>query len=279
MMRLIRRLMLNLIGGLVAMLASCFAIGAVDSTAMKPLLLIGITENRGPFVYVNNQQVADGILIQTLNTLCQQIEYNCVYEPGEFYPLLEELQIGGVQALMVIDDAILPEVDEVLLSKPLCQMKPVFVQLEDGKKQSTKERQYFEGKKLGVLSGSMMHLNLMDNYSEFASIHPYQLLESGAFDLVFGRIDSLYTTEAFYEDKIKGQNLVSPFYPQKKFEAITLKTPEDFPTSMRLALPGTETTLLTKFDEAITQQQMGKPCASLLAAKKKTLSLINNSSR
>ena len=245
----------------------------------KLTLLIGIPENRAPFIFLNKKQVIDGILIKPINDLCRHIHYDCVFITGDYYPMLGRLQTGGLQVLVVIDDVILPDIDQIKLTQPLCDIKPVFVQLDDGSKPATKEPNSFEGKRLGVLAGSTMHLQLLDHYSEFASIRPYELMENGAFDLSFGRVDSLYTSEAFYLDKIKAQNLGSQISPQKKFTAVTMKKPASFPSGMRLAIPENETELLKKFDDAMTKENLGGSCSSLLEHNRKNLSIMINKPR
>jgi ABC-type amino acid transport substrate-binding protein len=253
--------------------SKAFSAAIASKAESKLTLFVGIPQNRAPFVYTNEIQVVDGVLIKLTKTLCNQLNYDCIFMPGSFYPTLEKLQGGALQALIVLDDVILPEVDEVRLSDPLCKVNPVFIQMEEGNSEK-KQPSDFEGKKLGFLSNTTMHLDLLDNYSEFASLHPYELLESAAFDLAFGRIDSLYVSEAFYLERIAEKNLMPQLFPDKKFEVAYMKEPTDFPTSMRLAIPASDTTLLNRFNKAITEQKMGAGCAGLARIKKNNLSLI-----
>lgn len=242
---------------------ACGADNSPEDTGEKQPLLIGVTENRSPYVYVNKKQVNDGILIRHLNTLCERTQHDCIFIFGSFYPLLEKLQIGSLQALMVIDDAILPETDEVTLTKPLCDTNPVFIQLEINSQNIMREPSDFEGKKLGVLSGSTLHLHLLDDYSELSSIHPYDLLESAAFDLAFNHIDSLFAPEAFYLDKVKMKNLLSTAFPGKKFTAVSSKQAMKFPSNMRLAIPQSNTHLLETLNNGITEERLGGRCSEL----------------
>lgn len=254
---------------------SAFSAAISSKTTESTLtLFVGIPQNRAPFVYSNRIQAIDGVLIKLLRTLCNHINYDCIFMPGDFYPTLEKLQNGAVQALIVLDDAILPEVDQVSLSDPLCKVNPVFIQVNEEGNNEKKLPSDFEGKKLGFLSNSTMHLDLLDNYSEFASLHPYELLESAAFDLAFGRIDSLYVSEAFYLDRIDAKNLAPQLFPGKKFEAVYMKEPTDFTTGMRLAIPKNDTSLLERFNKAIAGKKMGKRCADLVRINRNNSSLI-----
>lgn len=243
-------------------------------TETKLSLLIGTPQNRAPYIHTNEKHQLDGILVKPLRALCKHINYDCVFIQGSFHPNLERLQNGGLQVLLVLDDAILPEVDQVSLSEPLCKINPVFIQVNTLGSDTKKQPAEFEGKKLGVLSGSTLHLDLVDNYYEFASIRPYDFLESAAFDLAFGRIDSLYASEAFYLDRVEAKSLMSEIPPYQKMGATSTKQPAKFPTGMRLAIPDNETLLLEKFNNAISEKKMGQDCADLIQRKRKTSSLI-----
>lgn len=247
---------------------------ASADTETKLSLLIGIPENRAPYIFTNDRHQLDGILVRPLRALCKHINYDCVFISGSFHPNLEKLQTGGLQVLLLLDDAVLPEVDQVSLSKPLCKINPVFIQVNTSGSDAKQQPSAFEGKRLGVLSGSTLHLDLVDNYYEFASIHPYDLLESAAFDLAFGRIDSLYTSEAFYLDRVEAKSLMSEIPPSQKLGVTFMQEPANFPMGMRLAIPDNETPLLEKFNNAISEKQMGQDCADLIQRKRKTSSLI-----
>ena len=113
-----------------------------------------------------------------------------------------------------------------------------------------KKQEDFQRSTIGVLSGSLHHFYLLDEYSSLARIKPYELLESGVLDLVFGRIDSLFADEAFFEARIKNTSLSNIDKPGQ-LVAIKVGQPELSPTAMRLVVRKNDTELLAVLNNNI----------------------------
>ncbi|PWQ97167.1 transporter substrate-binding domain-containing protein [Leucothrix arctica] len=234
----------------------------------QDIINIGVTANRKPFIYLNEDQSTEGILIQAIESICTEIDARCLYTAKEFPNLLYDLQNSSIQLLLVIDDIVLPEIDQLTLSEPLCHMQPLFIQASDSETVKPKPEDY-KKKMIGVRYGSMMHLDLLDNYSEFASLRPYGLLESGVFDLVNGRIDALYTEASFYHSRVKTAKLISNVTNEKLqgFNVEDIKLPQ---THMRLAADTSNADLIKRINAAIKAAKLDQSCLELLMGRNPT---------
>jgi len=241
------------------------SIKANTTTAQKEIIHIGITANRKPFVYLDEQQQAKGMLVEIINSICTEIDANCIYTVNNFPSLLEKLQNSGLQALLVIDQVVIPDIDYLKLSAPLCKMKPLFVQPASDKSHNAIPKDY-EKKILGVLEGSIMHLDLLDNYSESSQIRPYMLLESGVFDLAHGRIDALYVAESFYHARVKTTRLIDQ-KTGRELHAFEVGKNELPKTSIRLAIHESANPLLEKVNAAIKKVDLEQNCLDVLMSK------------
>lgn len=228
----------------------------------QDIINIGVTANRKPFIYLNEDQSTEGILVQAIESICTEINARCLYTAKEFPNLLYDLQNSSIQLLLVIDDVVLPEIDQLILSEPLCRMQPSFIQASNNESVTLQPEDY-KTKTIGVRYGSIMHLDLLDNYSEFASLRPYGLLESGVFDLVSGRIDALYTEASFYHSRVKTAKLISNVTNEKLhgFNVEDIKLP---PTHMRLAADTSNTDLIKRINAAIKAAKLDQSCLELL---------------
>ena len=257
---------------LICYLVCCFIVCAswfaqANETAEKRQLYIGIEKRRTPYVELNEQQQVHGILIDVITPLCDMIQAQCDFIPGPFEQLLEDLQTFRLDALVVIDTVILPEIDNVKLTSPLCQLTPVFVQKQDQPSRTKPED--FEHTTIGVLQGSLFHWYLLDEYSRFARLRPYVLLEHGIFDLNSGRIDTLFAEDAFFQKRVLSTPLgrakrgVAPLVARS---AGNLALPK---TAMTLAVSAHSNELFEAFEQAF--QRHGEElfaCSDLLKNEK-----------
>lgn len=210
---------------------------------------IGISNRKQPYTYISEENKYSGILIDEAKKLCSDAKINCEFTANDFHQLLEDLQTLKVNTFIVVDSMVLPEIDKVILSRPLCTAIPVFIQKNT--QQTKKEKADFQRSTIGVLEASLHHFYLLDEYNHLARVRSYDLLESGVLDLFFGRIDSLFADEAFYEARIRSTSLGGTDQP-KQLVAVKVGQPELSPTSMRLAFRQNDTELLASLDKNIS---------------------------
>lgn len=240
----------------------------------QDIINIGVTTNRKPFIYLNEGQSTKGMLVQVIESICTEINARCLYTAKEFPNLLYDLQNSSIQLLLVIDDVVLPEIDQLTVSEPLCRMQPLFIQASNNESVTVKPEDY-KTKTIGVRYGSIMHLDLIDNYSEFASLRPYGLLESGVFDLVNGRIDALYTEASFYHSRVKTAKLISNVTKEKLhgFMAEEIKLSK---THMRLAADTSNADLIKRINAAMKATKIDQSCLELLMGRNFSRSTISH---
>lgn len=209
---------------------------------------IGISNRKQPYTYISEEQEYSGILIDETKRLCSIAEIGCEFTANDFHQLLEDLQAFKVNAFIVVDSMVLSEIDQVVLSKPLCTATPVFIQKNT--QQTKTEKADFQRSTIGVLEASLHHFYLLDEYNHLARVKSYDLLESGVLDLFFGRIDSLFTDEAFYEARIRGTSL-GDTDQTGQLVPVKVGQPELSPTAMRLVFRQNDAELLAVFDKNI----------------------------
>ncbi|HHC74119.1 MAG TPA: transporter substrate-binding domain-containing protein [Thiothrix sp.] len=100
-----------------------------------------------------------------------------------------------------MDNILIPEVDQVSLSSPMCRMKPVFV--IHATKKIANSIDDFRSATIGVRKGSTFHFYLLNEYSSIAKIKAYSLLENAIFDLSFDRVDAVLMDQTFFSGRIK----------------------------------------------------------------------------
>ncbi|MEB4591305.1 transporter substrate-binding domain-containing protein [Candidatus Thiothrix sp. Deng01] len=222
-------------------------------------LFIGIEKNRAPYTYLDKQQQATGILITAVNAVCKKIKATCEFAANDFDTLLQNVQTQQLHGLVVIDALVLPDTDHIKLSPPLCKITPVFIQAEASQHRSKQED--FAHTTIGVQESSLLYLYLLDDYSSIARLKPYPLLESGVFDLVYGRIDAIFTDAAYFRARVEN----TPF-GHADADLRLVETPADGvelpPTTMRLAVREQDTELLSQLEKAIPADPPA--CADLL---------------
>ncbi|OQX03151.1 MAG: hypothetical protein BWK73_40495 [Thiothrix lacustris] len=188
---------------LIALNFMCLTAGAESAppiVAEKSPLYIGIPSSRQPYAYLDAQKQAEGILVDAIRAACQQMQTNCEFATGSPDQLLQDLQTLKLNALLVVDAFIAPEVDKLQLTQPICKPQPVFIQRANAPTRSKPED--FRGTTLGVAEGSIFHIYLLDEYSNQARLKTYPFMDNAVFDLVFGRLDALFAEEALIQARI-----------------------------------------------------------------------------
>ena len=157
-------------------------------------LYFGIEENRLPYSELVKGINAEGILVETVRTLCQTMNAECHFVGGEPDLLLQMLQNHQLDALLVVDAILLPDIDKLQFTSPLCRIRPIFMQQQ----QYSSIEAVINSAIIGVQQDSLLHLYLLDEYAGNARLRTYSLLENGLFDLAFGRIDAVFAGQAFF---------------------------------------------------------------------------------
>lgn len=241
----------------------CLPVGAESTTSVvteKPPLYIGIPPKRPPYAYLDAKKQAAGILVDAVRASCQHMQVSCEFVSGTPEQLLQDLQAVKLNALLVVDTFMAPEVDKLQLTQPICKPKPMFIQRANAPTRSKPED--FRGTTLGVLEGSIFHIYLLDEYSSQARLKAYPFIDNAVFDLVFGRLDALFAEEALIKARITDTSLEG-YLHFKVIEA----DPKTLPTTaMVLALREQDTDLLKDMNNALQATLKGQNCAQLLAA-------------
>lgn len=239
------------------------AIEDTDINGMRSIY-IGVPESRYPYSYQDESSNNIGILIDRITNICNQSNLRCNFTSGNFHENLGRLHRFKVDAILLIDSVILPDIDQIKLTSPLCQHNPIFVKKVRLSLQKVLTNEDLKNTTIGVPKDSLFHLYALDNYYSFASIRPYEVLESGVFDIHSGRIDILFAEETFYNARIGKTPLAhrhSRFW-LKKLQSDAVKLPG---TLMTLAIRNDDE-LLDKINSAIDSKGTNSPCTDLLAA-------------
>lgn len=229
---------------------------AQGETTAKKQFDIGFVPNRPPHTYLGGGNEPKGLLINILDRLCGKLNINCVYVSGSFNQLLAWSKAYRLNLFVVLDAPVPAELEkDIKLTSPLCKFEPVFILRKDNLLQD------FAGATIGVGSGSLMHLYLLDKYQD-SHLRPYFTLENGIFDLVAKRIDAFFTDKAFFQAKAAMTALGDEAYPDhlvaREIDGSGLSA-----TAMRLAVREGNTELLAMFEEAIQGQGKIQPCSGL----------------
>lgn len=244
----------------------------VSSAHTKEHLFFGITDNHRPHVYLNNEEQPSGTLVDYLSALCIDLDVECSFHTDNFFKHIEQLQGGQINALLVTDSVLLPAIDQIIFTPPLCKTSPVFIYKIQSDKPVFKSIEQIRNVTIGVHQDSSYHLYLLDEYHRHSIIKPYSLIESGIFDLANGRIDALLTEKSFFEARVATTTLAS----KKKsyyLEMVELgKINQPFKT-MSLALKIEDTELHEKFTKAINAHAPTTSCVDLV---RKTLKKDNS---
>jgi hypothetical protein len=244
---------------------------AEEALPKQPSLYIGVENNRKPYVYFDNNQQAQGFMAATLQSACQRLKRNCHFVGGRPENLLLDLQHIKLNAVLLLDSALPPQVevlklthptniDNLKLTRPLCQLVPVLLH----KKQAPARTRpgHFKNTTLGVQEGTVFHSYLVAKYGHVAHIKTYPLLESAIIDLVFNRLDGVLGSKTFFKARVFDSVLDE--------YAELASTPVDMQgwatTSMVLAVREHDTDLLEQLNAVLTPTGTPKACAELLAS-------------
>lgn len=156
-------------------------------------LYFGIEEKRLPYTKLVKGIKAKGILVDTVRKVCKRINAECHFVGGKPDQLLQKLQNYRINALLGVDAILLPDIDKLQLTSPLCRIRPVFLK----KQKYSSIEAFIHSAVIGVQQDSLLHLYLLDEYAGNARLRTYSLLENGLFDLAFGRVDALFADQAF----------------------------------------------------------------------------------
>lgn len=230
------------------------------ANAEKPPLHIGVPVSRPPYAYLDKEKQPTGILVNAMQRVCQQMQVTCSFDTGNPDQLLLDLQAIKLNAVLIVDNFIVPEVDKIKLTPPLCKPTPIFIQKTGTPVRSKPED--FRGSTLAVQEGSIFHIYLLDEYSGQTRLKPYPFMDNAVFDLVFGRLDALFADEAFIQSRITGTTLQG--YVQ--FTTTRADTTE-FPTTtaMTLAVREQDNNLFNELVTALQTTSSGKDCVQWLA--------------
>ena len=239
-----------------------YATTATDATepeASKLSLQIGIPIARRPYAYLDTQKQPAGTLIAVIQQVCQQIQANCEFTGGNTEQLLQDLQTIKLNAVLIVDDFIMPEVDNVKLTTPLCTLKPAFIQKAGAPPRHKPED--FRGSTLAMQEGSIFHIHLLDEYNSQARLKPYPFMENAIFDLVFGRLDALFADETLIQAQIT-QTALNGYV---EWMLTPTETADLYPTAMTLAIREQDHDLFKTLDSALSSIKESQSCVSLLS--------------
>jgi ABC-type amino acid transport substrate-binding protein len=248
------------------------SIGHAEETSLpQPSLYIGIENNRKPYVYFDGNQQAQGFLVTTIQSACQQLNLKCHFVGGRSENLLLNLQNIKLNAVLLLDSALPPEVDalklthppnidHLKLTKPLCQLTPVLLHKKQAPARIKPED--FKDTTIGVQEGTIFHSYLVAKYGGVAHIKAYPLLESAIIDLVFNRLDGVLGAKTFFKARVF-DTLLDEY-------AEFVSTPVDIQglatTSMVFAVREHDTDLLKQLNTVLAPTSTTKACAELLAS-------------
>lgn len=178
----------------------CLIISVPVIASSHASFYIGLTKNDHPYSSVDNNGKVDGILINFTDTICKHLNRVCKYDHSNYFQLLKFLQTKRINALIISDHIAIPEIDNLLLTPPICEISPVFI-YKSISDIDLSEKKGFSGLNIGVKENSSLHLYLLNHYPE-SNIKKYSIMESAIFDLYFNRLDTILSDEAFYQDKV-----------------------------------------------------------------------------
>jgi ABC-type amino acid transport/signal transduction systems, periplasmic component/domain len=231
----------------------------LETEASKLSLQIGIPLSRHPYAYLDAQKQPAGFLVVAIQQVCQQMQASCQFTGGKTEQLLQDLQTIKVNAVLIVDDFLIPEVDKVKLTAPLCTPNPMFIQ-KAGEPLRHKPED-FRGSTLSTQEGSIFQIYLLDEYSAQARIKPYPFMENAIFDLVVGRLDALFADETFIQTQIT-QTALNGYV---EFILTPVDTAGILPTAMTLAIREQDHDLFKALETALPSIKAGQPCTDLLS--------------
>ena len=226
----------------------------------KAIFYIGVEDKRIPYSYLGEDKKPMGILIDQVKTLCHHLDTKCHFVTGEMEHLLSKLRARELNFILIQDFFILPKIDKIILTPPICNIKPVFLQKKLAKlKVKAKD---FKGKIIGVQRASLLHLYLLENYNSFATLKPYIQLESAVFDLISGRIDALFADEAFIKKRVLTTSFGESGNPLALI-SLNIETVKITKPTMRLAFREDDKKIMQQIKNILDQSKI-ESCSNLL---------------
>ena len=236
----------------------------------KELFSFGMEINHMPYTGLDNDTKAVGLLITSISKLCKKIQIKCEFVSDNFIKMLRDIHLDKLDALVIVDQLILPKTDKLQLTIPLCKIEPVFIH-SSGVSKSIKVED-LAGTTIGVKEGSRLHFYLIEKYTPDVIIKPYSLQQSGLFDLLTQRIDRLATYKA-----LASANLAKMSFAKESYISTSLSTKDNsnkesnrlneerfLSTQMTLALRDDDRQLYEKLTQAIQARGQMPYCSDLL---------------
>jgi ABC-type amino acid transport substrate-binding protein len=220
-------------------------------------LYFGIEGKRLPYTELVKGIEANGMLVDALREICEEIDAECHFVGGKPDQLLQDLQHYQLDALLVVDAVLLPDIDKLRFTSPLCRIEPVFLQTQP----YPSIEAFIRSAVIGVQQDSLLHLYLLDEYAGNARLRAYPLLENGLFDLAFGRIDALFVDKAFLHAHIAQIEKNIPM-----LNVVTLDKSALAAGAMSVAIGQHNKALFNEFEQTVQNLHGGNPpgCADML---------------
>lgn len=225
--------------------------------AEKLSLQIGIPLSRQPYAYLDKNKQPAGVLVNLIQHICQQIQATCTFGGGETEQLITDLQAIKLNAVLITDDFLMPAVDKLKLTQPLCKPEPEFIQKAHQPARSKPED--FRGKTIAVQEGSIFHVYLLDEYNSQSRLIPYPFMSNAVFDLVVGRVDALFAEEAFVQTQILDTGLNGYI----DFSKMPIEMADIPATAMTLAVREQDSELATTLETALSKMPKEQTCLQL----------------
>lgn len=190
----------------ISLMLCCLPFPVAADNLNLPPLYIGLAQNDKPYTAVNSKHETSGILVNFMDSLCGRLAYKCEYGHTKYADQLDALKTGKTDALIISSQVVMPEIDPVLLTPPICKTNPVFIQ-KSSAGTHYKQAKDLARQRIAVKENSSFHLYLIENYADSVYIKPYPIMESAIFDLFTDRVDSIFVDEAFYQDRVYNTSL------------------------------------------------------------------------
>ncbi len=232
----------------------------------KPLY-IGVEPRNSPYISNHSGEVFEGVLIDKVLELCQKMKRNCIFSPGNTEELLDALRYSRLEAVILTDQFVSEsQIAGLFFFPPFCVTRPVLVWNEGVS--SAIDKMNFKHQSIGVLKNSYLELYLQDNFPLNINILPYNLMENAMFDLFIRKIDIVFSSMAFFQDRAKGVFLDNIYYKLPAV-AVPLKDSVQSERAMALAIRNNNTVLKKQILSAT--QKKTTYCADSLPYQSRSL--------
>lgn len=159
------------------------------SVANAAIVKIGIPFYSPPYVVVDKLNGPQGVDVDLMRNICNQLQWQCEFVPVSFGQLLGSLENNTIDyALGAL--VITPERrSQFLFSLPYMPSEAGFLLLESNPINSLQE---LSGKNIGVISGREYYHYAVEHFNNIASVVPYSDINSMVLDLMSGKIDAIF---------------------------------------------------------------------------------------